>query len=151
MEAAIDLAHYLSEQTLMPMYEVMEIYQTGAPWPIIFKELERTAQEDAQASGCPVETTRKALDQLCDIEGAQLKALAKDAERAVVQLEHTVPFFELPKFHTILDQHPFIQDMWQYSARVAVRVGGTETWKVFAVYLALLQYAWEHPEWAGSV
>jgi hypothetical protein len=44
--------------------------------------------------------------------------------------------------------HSVIRDLLHYSERVAPRVGEPESWKVFAIYLALLQYAQEYPEWA---
>ena len=51
MEDPDDLAHYLAEQTQLPVDEVTDIYPAGAPWPIVFKDLERAAQQDAHAIG----------------------------------------------------------------------------------------------------
>ncbi len=140
------IEYYLAEQTQLSVEEVTEIYRAGAPWPILFKELERMAQEDAHAAGVPVETAAKAIDELCDLEGAQLIALVKDAEQAVAQAGLTVPDLEMPEVQAIVN-HPYMRELLNYSERVALRVGEAESWKVFAIYLALLRYAWEHPEW----
>lgn len=142
-----DLARYLTEQTQLPVGEVTDIYRAGVPWPILFRDLERLAQEDAHAAGVPQETAARALDQLCDLEGAHLQALAKAAELAVARVGLTVvPFFDMPEVQAIAD-HPIIRNLLYYSERVALRVGESEPWKVFTIYLALLQYAWEHPDW----
>jgi hypothetical protein len=143
-----DLARYLAEQTQLPVEEVTEIYRAGVPWPILFKELARLAQQDAHAAGVSVETAAKAIDQLCNLEGAHLKALVKTAEQAVARVGSVVPFFDMPEVQAVTN-HFIMRDLLQYSERVALRVGESESWKVFAIYLALLDYAQEHPDWAG--
>ena len=148
MSNSDEIEHYLATQTQWPLDDVTDIYRAGAPWPIIFKELARMAEQDALATGVPVETVTKVLDQLCDLEGAHLKALVEQAQYAVSRVGRTVPFLDIPEVQAITDRS-VMRDVWRYSERVAIRVGGTEPVKVFAIYLVLLQFAWEHPDWAG--
>lgn len=133
---------YIASQTQLPVEQVTEIVRAGIPWPIVFDELEQQAERDAQALGVPLETARKALDQLCDIEGASLVALTEQAKQAAQE----VPSLDLPEMHAILN-HPLIRDMMYYSQRVALRVGETCLLKVLIVHLGILAYAWEHPDW----
>lgn len=133
---------YLADQTHLPLDDVVAIYHAGIPWPIVFDELEQQAGRDAQALGVPLHTARKALDQLCEIEGASLIALTERARQAAQDM----PSFDLPEIHAILN-HSLIRDMMYYSQRVALRIGETDTWKVLIVYLGILVYAWEHPDW----
>ena len=93
-----------------------------------------------------METAARALCQLADLEGAHLKALTAQAQQAVSRAGSAVPCFDIPEVQAITN-HPIMRDLLYYSERVALRVGETESWKVFAVYMALLQYAEEHPEW----
>lgn len=141
-----DLERYLAEQTQLPLEEVSEIYRAGIPWPIPLKALQRMAEHDAHASGVSVETAARALGQLADLEGAHLKALTEQAQQALSRVGSAVPCFDIPEVQTIAD-HPLIRDLLHYSERVALRVGEAESWKVFAIYVALLQYAEEHPDW----
>lgn len=150
MAGTTNIEHYLARHTQLPLEEVTEIYHAGAPWPILYNDLERMAQEDAQATGVPVEITSKALDQLCDIEAAQLKALIQEASPAVARDGLTVPFFDIPEMQALC-AHPIIRDWLYYSERVALRVGESDVLVVFTVYLAILQYAWDHPEWARGI
>jgi hypothetical protein len=148
MEDSENIARYLAEHTQLPLDDVIEIYRAGAPWPMLFKDLDRMAEQDAHAAAVPVDTAAKALDQLCDLEGAHMKALVEQAQHAVARAGLTVPSFDMPEVQAVAD-HPTIRDLLHYSERVALRVGEAESWKVFAIYLALLQYAWEYPDWGG--
>lgn len=147
MADTTSIEDYLATHTQLPLEEVTEIYHAGAPWPILYNDLERMAQEDAQATGVPVETAAKALDQLCDIEAAQMNALIKEVHSALTRHDHDVPCFDIPEVQALC-AHPIIRDLLYYSKRVALRVGETDLLIVFAIYLFILQYAWDHPEWA---
>ena len=149
MAESIGIEQYLAEQTQLPLEEVEEMYRAGCPWPIIFKDLERMARQDAVAAGVPLATAQKALDQLCDMEGAHLTALAKDAERAMNRTGATMPNPDIPEVQAIYD-HPIMRNMFEYSQRVALRIGQIEPWMVFALYLAILNYAWDHPDFEGA-
>ena len=138
-----DIEHYLAEQTQLPVEEVIDIYRAGLPWPIIYKQLNQMVARDAHAAGVTVETAAKALDQLCDMEGAALVALTELAKRAT---HGKVPSVDLPEVQALLT-HPLIRDMMYYSERVALRIGEADPWKVLSVYLGILTYAWEHPDW----
>ncbi|MEK7764382.1 MAG: hypothetical protein AAB433_22645 [Nitrospirota bacterium] len=150
MAGTTSIEHYLATHTQLPLEEVAEIYHAGAPWPILYNDLERMAHDDAQATGIPVETAAKALDQLCDIEATQIKVLIQEAEPAVACACFDVPFFDIPEVQA-LRAHPIIRDWLYYSERVALRVGESDVSIVFAIYLCILQYAWDHPEWARGV
>ena len=69
MEDSEHIARYLAEHTQLPLDEATEIYLAGVPWPIFFKELAQTAEQDAHATGVSVKTCVNALDQLCNLEG----------------------------------------------------------------------------------
>jgi len=146
MSDSIDIEHYLAEQTQWPLEEVAEIYRAGTPWPILYKNLEHMAHQDARAAGVSVETAMKALDQVCDMEAAHLNTLVKQAQEAATRAGSDSPVFDLPEVQAIGD-HPLIRDWLNYSERVALRVGETESWKVLVIYMKLLNYAWEHPDW----
>ena len=143
-----DLERYLAEQTQLPLEEVSEIYRAGIPWSIPLQALQRMAEQDAHELGVSVEAAARALGQLADLDGAHLKALTAQAQQAVSRVGSTVPFFDIPEVQAITD-HPIIRDLLYYSERVALRVGEAESWKVVAVYMALLDYAREHPDWTG--
>lgn len=149
MEDATSIEHYLATHTQLPLEEVTEIYHAGTPWPILYNDLERMAQEDAQATGVTVERTAKALDQLCDIEAAQMNTLIQEVKPAVARQSLDVPIFDIPEIQALC-AHPIIRDWLYYSERVALRVGESDVLVVFTVYLVILQYAWDHPEWARS-
>lgn len=109
------------------------------------KDVERLAQQDASAAGVPILSARYALNQLCELEGAQLVTLTEHAKAAAVGREEE--FFEVQEVQALVN-HPLIRDLLYYTERVALRIGTQESWKVFAVYLAILDYAGTNPDWA---
>jgi len=146
MADSTTLERFLAEQTRLSQEEVAEIYRAGVPWPILYRDLEDMAKQDARAASVPLAIAEQALNQLLDLEGAHMTALTREAERAVARHGGISAACECPEVQACFD-HPIMHEMVQYSERVALRVGVPETWKVFAIYAALLHYAWEHPEW----
>lgn len=115
---------YLAEQTQPPLDVVTEIYRAGTAWPTF---------------GGSIEHAASAVETWCQEEEQRLAVLFDQAQDAIDQ-----PWFEHAL--TALAEFPALQQMIDYSRGVAL-LTGDEVVSVFAVHLAVLGYAIEHPDW----
>lgn len=126
--------------TRIPLEQVLRIYRVGRPWPLISNELERLAEQDAEAMGVSVGTAGHALDQLYRFDAESWKEMTEIATKALDQgnLEHAI--------FDVMVEHPWARRMIDYSQHVAQLIGESPL-IVLDLYIRILEYAELHPDW----
>jgi hypothetical protein len=113
-------------------------YKAGTPWPLLPQTIEHRVSLYAETFNVSRDQAAVAIEAWCQAEEADLAALYERAQACVEKpgFEHAVK--ELAAF-------PVLQTMIDYSEGVVV-LTGEELASVFAIHLAALSYAIEHPD-----
>lgn len=139
MSQWIGLVAHLMSRTGLPLEDVGRIFKAGWPWPLIVETIERRVALYAHTFGVSREQAEEAVESWCQEEERHIASLHERAMESIGQ-----PWFE--DAMTALARVPTLRAMIDYSSGVAL-LTGDEVASVFAIHLAVLGYANEHPNW----